>query len=219
MFATLVVVLCFSYISSFQNKIFKNRSLHQTLLNMVPKGTPPRVRRPTKRDRQLVNILDQTNYERNNEGSDEPKIPIEDDEMLPFVLTAVKAADMRKGGNIKALRISHMTEVTTFMIIVEGNSKPQNQAIANAIEDDIWAKYSREPVNKDGDAGSGWLVMDYGSVMIHIMTPKMRDFYKIERRWSHAENVDLSGVILEAPQMNAGDNKMSLDEEEDPFWS
>ena len=184
------------------------------------KGTPPRVRRPTRRDRELGSILDSTNYER---ASSVPVTRIEDDENLPAVLTAVKAADMRKGGNIKAIRISHMTEVTTFMVIVEGNSKPQNQAIANAIEDDMWEEHYRAPINKDGDARSGWMVMDYGSVMCHIMTPKMRDFYKIERRWKDAEEVDLSTVLLGDPSGGVAGCSGDEDEEEkgeqDPFWS
>ena len=97
------------------------------VLLAMPKGTPPRARRPTRRDRDLANILDNTNYER---GCGVPMTQMEDDDNLPAVLTAAKAADLRKGGNIKAIRISHMTEVTTFMIIVEGNSKPQIIAIA-----------------------------------------------------------------------------------------
>jgi ribosome-associated protein len=188
-------------------------------LAATPKGTPPRVKRPTKRDRQLADIFDNLNYERGEGGSFESKIKLEDDEELPVVLTAVKAADMRKGGNIKAMRISHMTEVTTFMVIVEGNSKPQNQAIANAIKDSMWESHYREAINNDGDATSGWMVMDYGSLIIHIMTPKMREFYKIERRWKNSEEVDLSQVLLVDPSAQSNSILESDEEEIDPFWS
>lgn len=157
------------------------------------------------------------NYER---GCGVPMTRMEDDDNIPAVLTAVKAADLRKGGNIKAIRISHMTEVTTFMIIVDGNSKPQIIAIANAIQDGIWDEHFRAPINKDGDAGSGWMVMDYGSVICHIMTPKMREFYKIERRWKGAEEVDLSAVLLGEPSAQQDEAGSGVEEEEvDPFWS
>jgi ribosome-associated protein len=164
----------------------------------------------------LLNILDSTNYERTSGNA---VVNIEDDEDYASVLTAVKAADMRKGGDIKAIRISHMTEVTTFMVIVTGNSKPQNQAIANAIQDEMWDAHIRAPLNNDGDAGSGWMVMDYGSIICHIMTPKMRDFYKIERRWKDAEEVNLSDVLVGDPSDSVSGTVVEDEEEMDPFWS
>ena len=135
--------------------------------------------------------------------------------------------------SISAFRVFQLTEVTTFMVIVEGNSKPQNQAIALAIEvrisayywyfnalfltlylkDDVKIDFNGQlPISKEGSASSGWILLDYGnpslrcrfwyfqnnknalikfrqtgSVIVHVMTPQMRNFYKIERRWKDAE--------------------------------
>lgn len=56
-----------------------------------------------------------------------------------------------------------MTEVTTFMVIIEGNSKPQNQAIALTIEEDISLDFEgKKPFSKEGTAASGWILLDYG---------------------------------------------------------
>ena len=58
-------------------------------------------------------------------------IEIAKDPIIPQVQTAILAADLRKATSISALRISHLTEITTFMVIIEGNSRPQNQVISN----------------------------------------------------------------------------------------
>ena len=63
--------------------------------------------------------------------------------------------------------------------------------IANSIEDTLLTEHSLA-VHKEGTAASGWIVLDYGSLIIHIMTPQMRNFYKIERRWKDAEELNLS---------------------------
>jgi ribosomal silencing factor RsfS len=55
--------------------------------------------------------------------------------LIPMVNVIVNAADARKATSISAFRISSVTEITTFMVIVEGNSRPQNQAIALAVEE------------------------------------------------------------------------------------
>eukprot|EP00597_Dinobryon_sp_UTEXLB2267_P008768 CAMPEP_0170097254 /NCGR_PEP_ID=MMETSP0019_2-20121128/29118_1 /TAXON_ID=98059 /ORGANISM="Dinobryon sp., Strain UTEXLB2267" /LENGTH=161 /DNA_ID=CAMNT_0010319493 /DNA_START=213 /DNA_END=698 /DNA_ORIENTATION=- len=155
----------------------------------------------------------------------------------------VKAADKRKAASISAFRVFQLTEVTTFMVIVEGNSKPQNQAIALAIEDDIKIDFNGQlPISKEGSASSGWILLDYGSVIIHVMTPQMRNFYKIERRWKDAEFFDVTHLMSPQDASNRPyDASMDLEnlfdednwdqkkdiegegddidrDEEDPFW-
>jgi hypothetical protein len=92
-------------------------------------GTKPRT--PTKRDRMLDGLLESVDFTRSKQP---PQLDINDDPLLPMVKTVALAADKRKAGVINSFRISHITEITTFMVIIEGNSRPQNQAIALAIE-------------------------------------------------------------------------------------
>ena len=185
-------------------------------------GTRPRT--PTKRDRMLEGLLDSVDFTRSQLP---PQIDLSDDPLLPMVKAVALAADKRKAGVINAFRISHITEITTFMVIIEGNSRPQNQAIALAIEDDVLLGFSQQP-SKEGDAASGWILLDYGSLIVHIMTPQMRNFYKLEKRWKDAEVLDLSECFTQpssgtaagqekadtAPPPTAGDVDTS-----DPFWS
>ena len=96
-----------------------------------------------------------------------------------MVRTIVKAADGRKADNIVALQVAQITTVTSYMVVLSGSSRPQNQAIAAAIMDDMEEIHGIHQ-NPQGTADSGWMVVDYGSIMVHIMTPKSRLYYNIE---------------------------------------
>ncbi len=97
--------------------------------------------------------------------------------------------------------------------------------------------------SKQGDASGGWILLDYGSIIVHIMTPQMRNFYKLEKRWKDAEEVNVAEMIGDEeynnsrvqPMKSVGDfaeeikredyNDETKDseealevEEDDPFW-
>ena len=201
------------------------KALFMSKADGIEKKTP-RTRKPNNRDKMIAGILEDTEFLR---ASNPPPIPLSEDPLLPMVEDAIRAADKRKAKNIKAIRICHLTEVTTFMVICEGNSRPQNQAIANAVEEDIMLNFQEHP-NKEGDASSGWVLLDYASVIVHIMTPQMRNFYKLEKRWKDSEEMDIDYLLLpDAPndgQYDASEDAEFFDsegcaqaEEEDPFWS
>lgn len=149
----------------------------------------------SSRDRMLQRALQQIEYKRSNE--DAQILPaLADEPMLAVLETATRAADGRKAGYIHGMRVSGQSEVCTFMLIVEGNSRPQIQAIANAVEDDIILNFEMAP-SKEGTATSGWIVLDFGSLIVHVMTPQMRNFYKIEKRWKDAEVIRTYVLLLE----------------------
>lgn len=126
---------------------------------------------------------------------------------------------MRKAEDIRALRVSKITAVTSFIIVVSGNSRPQNQAISAAIVKAAEEDYGRGLRNggvPEGTADSGWILLDYGDVMVHIMTPRSRLFYDIEGQWKGGEDMDLSDVLVPNTLVQESN---SLDGEDDPFWS
>jgi ribosome-associated protein len=179
---------------------------------------------PNQRDRKMQNILEAVDFSRKPVA---PSAPLMEDPLIPMIDAIVNAADQRKATYMAAFRISSITEVTTFMVIIEGNSRPQNQAIALAVEDAVLLGFQQQPA-KQGDAASGWILLDYGPVIVHVMTPQMRGFYKLEKRWKDAEMIDLGQLVVTpvgAPvstdelsdgygESDEGDEK----DEEDPFW-
>ena len=176
-------------------------------------------KKQTNRDKNLSKIIEEVTYKRPKQ---ENSIAIKDDPLYPMIETIVTAADNRKAGAIAALRINHLTEVTTFMVIVEGNSRPQISAIALSIEDDVLVQYQMQP-SKQGVADSGWILLDYGSVIVHIMTPQIRQFYKLEKRWKDAENVDVSSMIVvdraSRDESDSAEDSDQSTENSDPFWN
>ncbi|EWM26409.1 Ribosome-associated, Iojap [Nannochloropsis gaditana] len=127
---------------------------------------------------------------------EEETVPLAEDETLPVIETIASAADMRKGEDVLALRVSRLTTVSSFFVLVSGNSRPQIQAIAGAIEEDMLEKHGLEVRNGgEGTADSGWILLDYGSVVVNVMTPVARKFYALEKLWKNGEEVDLSHIL------------------------
>jgi len=149
----------------------------------------------------------------------------EEDELADLVRCIVRAADGRKADNIVALRVSSVSTLTTFIVISSGNSRPQNQAIAAAIKDDVSNEFDLLPGATgvpEGSAESGWMVLDYGGVICHVMTPKSRLYYNIEGQWQDkgGEAMDLSDIIIPNIVDQAGGETLANGaEEDDPFWS
>jgi ribosome-associated protein len=158
-------------------------------------------------------------------GDSPPEVPPERDELADLVRCIVRAADGRKAENIAAYRVSSVSTLTSFVVILTGNSRPQNQAISAAIKKEVEKEYEMLPGSTgvpEGNADSGWMVLDYGSVMAHVMTPKSRLYYNVEGQWKDkgGENMDLSDVIIPNTVGNSMEiGTMEIPEDEDPFWS
>ncbi|VEU45075.1 unnamed protein product [Pseudo-nitzschia multistriata] len=154
-----------------------------------------------------------------------------DDELASLVNCIVAAADGRKADNIVAIRVSKVSTITSFVVICTGNSRPQNQAIASIVRDEVRDNFDMLPGATgvpEGSADSGWTILDYGSVMVHVMTPRSRLFYNVEGKWKDqgGEYMDISAAILpnavpqeEEASEEKGGTMEGLSEEEDPFWS
>ncbi|CAJ1958380.1 unnamed protein product [Cylindrotheca closterium] len=173
---------------------------------------------------EMIDFIEKPMEGKNMVG-DLPITTPEDDELADLVRCIVRAADGRKAENIVALRVSTVSTLTTFVVISSGNSRPQNQAIAAAIKDDVSNDFDLLPGSTgvpEGSAESGWMVLDYGGVICHVMTPKSRLYYNIEGQWENkgGEQMDLSDVIIpNTIDQTSGVSPAEGIEEDDPFWS
>lgn len=109
-----------------------------------------------------------------------------------LALTIAEAASDRKGGEIVILKVSEISYLADYFILVTGYSKAQVRAIAGAIDDTVEQKWQRRPLRIEGQAEGNWVLLDYGDAIVHIMMPKEREFYNLEAFWSHAEKLEFS---------------------------
>ena len=110
--------------------------------------------------------------------------------MEPKVLTEkiVKVLEDKMAVDIKAIEITELTIVADYFIIATGTSTTHVKALANEVEEAM-TEAGIEPKNIEGRA-TGWILMDYGTVVVHIFLPDAREYYNLERLWSDAKEVD-----------------------------
>jgi ribosome-associated protein len=91
----------------------------------------------------------------------------------------------KKGADILLLDTRPVSLIADYFIIASGESERQLNAIADEIERNL-KKHSRLPHGVEGTPESGWILLDYGSVITHLFSPTMRDYYQLEELWEKA---------------------------------
>lgn len=94
----------------------------------------------------------------------------------------VNALEDKKGEDIVLLDIKDVASFTDYFVICTGSSDRMLDALANGAMDDVRKKYKRK-AKKQGNARDGWVIVDYGDVVVHLFSPDQRDFYNIEELW------------------------------------
>ncbi len=95
----------------------------------------------------------------------------------------VESLEALKGLDIIKLDVSDMTTVTDWMIVASGTSSRHVQAMVDNVAQTAKAAGCR-PFGIEGEAGGEWVLLDLGGALVHVMLPKVRDFYNLEKLWS-----------------------------------
>ena len=96
----------------------------------------------------------------------------------------------RKAENIIRLDLSGMSAVSDYFILCTATSEPHIRALAERIQRGVLEKLKVKPVHVDGSPESRWVIVDFGNVMIHIMTAESRELYQLEDLWNDAPKLD-----------------------------
>jgi ribosome-associated protein len=99
----------------------------------------------------------------------------------------IEIINEKKGENIKVLKVSRLTTIADYIIIVSGNSNRQLIAITEDIEKKL-KKAGRKPLSVVGKANAEWILMDYNDILINIFLTKTRDYYNLEELWERDDN-------------------------------
>jgi ribosome-associated protein len=100
----------------------------------------------------------------------------------------VEVAEDKKAADIVLLDLAGLTTIADYFVICSGGSERQLAAIADGILEALRAEKLR-PIGREGQPASHWVLVDFGSVIVHIFTPPERDFYQLEKHWSEARTI------------------------------
>ena len=114
----------------------------------------------------------------------------------PVVDVVEGALDEMKAVNVKVLAVNKLTDITDTMIIASGNSDRHVRSIADRVVEHA-KKAGFRPMGVEGERDGEWVLVDLQDVIVHIMLPKVREFYRLESLW------DVSAARREAAEQSA----------------
>ena len=105
----------------------------------------------------------------------------------------VDALEDGKAKDIVRLDVSKLTSVTDYMVVASGTSNRHVKALAEAVA--VKAKAAgHRPTGIEGETGSEWVLLDLGDTLVHVMLPRVREFYNLEKLWSLSPTKDLAAT-------------------------
>ena len=112
------------------------------------------------------------------------------DEMLARF--CAEQAMEKLGGDVVALNVRDISSVADYFIIVTATSVPHLKALTGHLEEEVKKEFQRRALAVDGEPSSEWVLIDFGSVLVHIMGEEARSKYDLERLWSDAPRLELN---------------------------
>ena len=106
------------------------------------------------------------------------------DELLELAHTIVDALEDKKGEDILLLDLAGVASFTSMFVICSGRSERTLKALSNEVRRATKEKHSLRPLQVEGDSDSGWILLDYGGVILHLFSPDLRDYYALEQLWA-----------------------------------
>ncbi len=109
---------------------------------------------------------------------------------------AANALNNKKARQLKVLKIDDLTTLADYFVIATATSSTHVRALADEVEEKL-KEQSVEPHHIEGKT-TGWIALDYVSVVVHVFTPQEREFYNLDSMWSDATEIDLQTILDEA---------------------
>jgi ribosome-associated protein len=107
---------------------------------------------------------------------------------------AIDALDDLKGQDIVTLDVTGLSDVMDDLIVVTGTSNRHVKSLAGNVVDEL-KKKGILPIGVEGMDSSDWVLVDYGTAVVHVMLPQTRQFYDLEKLWSPLERGDIDGSM------------------------
>ena len=106
----------------------------------------------------------------------------------------VKTLDSKMGDDMKLLRTTDVTVLADYFVICTARSTTQIKTLADEVEAVLEA-HGETKLHREGYRSGGWVLLDYGCVIVHLFMDETRKFFNLERLWADAEEIDVSALL------------------------
>jgi ribosome-associated protein len=107
----------------------------------------------------------------------------------PHVHAAIDAAQEKQAADVVLLDLEGLGAFTDYFLVCTGYSSPQVAAICDEIEEQLERMGTRR-LHREGKAGSDWMLLDFGGLVVHVFTERARHFYDLERLWRAGRRIE-----------------------------
>lgn len=121
------------------------------------------------------------------------------DRSLQLALAAAQTAEDNRAKEVVVLDMRELTPMFDYFVLATGTSRKQLHAISEEIDHKLEDELNDHRMGIEGYAESRWILLDYGTVVIHIFDQETRDYYLLDQLWSQAKRVDRPGSETDAP--------------------
>ncbi|MBQ9354083.1 MAG: ribosome silencing factor [Clostridia bacterium] len=115
---------------------------------------------------------------------------------LKIIEISANSLNNKKAKNLNVIKVEELTSIAEYFVIATASSSTHVHSLADEVEEKL-KEIGVEPHHIEGRA-TGWIVLDYGSVIIHIFTPDSREFYNLDKMWSEGVSLNLDNILKEA---------------------
>jgi len=106
----------------------------------------------------------------------------------------VSTLDSKKAKDIKLMKVREITTIADYFVICTANSTVQLKTLSDEVETVLKDK-GESPLRREGHRSGGWILIDFGCVVVHLFLQEARDFYTLERLWGDAEDIEIDSII------------------------
>ncbi len=103
----------------------------------------------------------------------------------------MRAAEEKKATDIRVLDLTGITSFADYFVICTGANQRQVQAISDEVNLQVKRQAAELPISVEGYNQAEWVLADYGDLLVHIFSPKAREYYGLERLWRSAKTIEI----------------------------
>ena len=109
---------------------------------------------------------------------------------LKLAKEAAEIAEDKKCSDVVVMNIKKLTAIADYFVVATAESSPQRTAVVNTIEKTFKENGGPEIIHREGRASQSWSIIDYGGLIIHIMSPQARNYFALEKIWAKTNKSD-----------------------------